>query len=749
MSVRRIAILALWAAAAPHPARAQEASRAVSLRPGDVVFEHLDRLRVVSYPSANLPPDLDAALRKPFKTLLPRVDSKAWALSPRLPDDLQARLGATTRLRHWTAAPGIVPAADAGPPRVLVGNREAAGRFAVSATAAGPFVWWDGATRTLQAVSEIAPAGVGVEYVADPAGELGEWELRLRSGSDAPPAAADLVRRVERSNVTRTALLLPAGGALALSADEIRADALRVAVALENVGWKAVGGRIQRVPRRSDGAVVAIDAFESGRRRRLWSRRIEPSEAGSGFIEARAPLKDLAGRGVELRLVTEPGPAGDAAFDYVLWGDLTFEGAPAAPPARPHVILIDIDTLRADSLSMHGSRNPTSPYFDRWATRRATIFENSEATASWTLPSTMSILTGTWVQQHGVHNEGTARSGSAIPLPVLLRAAGYETWGLVDGGWLLPAFGFAEGFDRFECAFRQDMNWESAIRWLRSRRSERPVFLFLHTYLVHAPYPCDVRFEAGRERYDGPLQGKPIDVEGVLNPASHGVKKLTPREIEYVRNLYDAGVARMDETLGRFLIDLERALGGDDWMLVFTSDHGEAFLEHGMMGHGTQLHGELVRVPLVVRWPQSATGAPPVGFHSAPVSSVDIVPTVLESVGLEIPEHLPGRSLLSRADESRPRLAFSDEQHQSITHEGFRLIRRGPAESPKFELYDLASDPHERTNLAAADADRVARMNDLLERICRRYPRMERRDEGEGALDAEALAALRALGYLR
>src|SRR5262249_17449664 len=157
-----------------------------------------------------------------------------------------------------------------------------------------------------------------------------------------------------------------------------------------------------------------------------------------------------------------------------------------------------------------------------------------------------------------------------------------------------------------------------------------------------------------------------------------------------------AGVARMDAQLSRFLIELERAVQGDDWMLVFTSDHGECFFEHGLMGHGSTLHSEVTRVPLMVAWPRAARDAPAIGMNDACASSVDIVPTILDCVGLATPDGLPGRSLLTAGEESRPRLGFLGVEHQSITHEGFRLIRHGAGASATFELYDLVNDPREQ-----------------------------------------------------
>jgi arylsulfatase A-like enzyme len=412
------------------------------------------------------------------------------------------------------------------------------------------------------------------------------------------------------------------------------------------------------------------------------------------------------------------------------------------------VLLIDIDTLRADSVSLYGAHNPTTPRLDAWAQRRATIYRDTIATASWTLPSTTSILTGTYVQQHRVSNMAADTIGAFPMLPTLLKKAGYETWGFADGGFLEPCFGFAEGFDAYYCRRHSEIDWSAALDRLRDRRSGRPLFLFLHTYVVHSPYSCDMRFDAAHGTYEGDFAGEPIDLENVIDPFNRHAIDLSPREREYMRNLYDAGVARMDAQLARFLVEAERLLQGEDWMLVFTSDHGECFFEHGLMGHGSNLHSEVTRVPLMVVWPRSAHGAPPVGMNDAQASSVDIVPTILECAGIAAPEELPGRSLLTLGEGDRPRLGYLAPEHQSIVAEGFRLIRHGLGDAATFELYDLANDPTEQHDLAAQDGERVKRMDTLLARLGERYPVATPRG-AQATPDSDTIAGLRALGYVK
>jgi arylsulfatase A-like enzyme len=724
-------------------------SRSKAVRPGDTILERIDLLRVLAYPRSNLPPDLGEALRRPFAAAAVIRDHAAWSPETPMPAELAGRLPDPTGWKLWRATPKVVPH-PGSQIRILLGDREPPGRDSVSGALPGPFAWWEEATRSVVAVaSGRPPTEVRVEYTADPAGELGATELFLDAHRRDPPQPIELVRRVKREHVTRTVLLAPAGTELALELGPIEADELRIAIALDGSGFRRVRDRLQRIRRCSDGALVAVEASVAGRRQRIWSRLVAREEADAGFIEERIPLGEIAGKTTELFLVTEPGPDGDGSFDYVLLGDLTFQG-PHRTPSKPHVILIDIDTLRADALSIYGCPKPTSPNLDRWA-ERATVYRDAIASSSWTLPATISIMTGTHVRQHGVTERGSRNIGSALMLQTMLKEAGYETWGLADGLWLQAPFGFDEGFDRYYSTFKKKMDWTPALDHVRTRRSDRPLFVFLHTYIVHAPYERDLRFEPADDPYSGPLSQLEVSDDNVLLPFERGVLELSAREREYVRNLYLAGVARMDDIFGRFLVGIEEALRGEDFMAVFTSDHGECFFEHGMMGHGHELWGELTRVPLIIRWPRGLADTPPAGFCDTPASHVDIVPTILECAGLEVPELCPGRSQLSVWEEgAHPRVAALNDWHESITDDGWRLVRRRSGGGPwRNELYDLRNDPFERHDLASSQAERVEALARLFERVHRRYPRLEGGRGPTEPIDAETLAGLRALGYGR
>ncbi len=715
------------------------------IRAGDCLLDRLSLVTVSSYPESSLPPNLRAVCGASFKAVLTELAAREWRLDSTRTRELVLRLGSECGLSYWRASTRMVPLADTAV-SVYQGERELSGSDAVRADGHGPWIWWNATTRCLEAVAAVAPEAIRIEWTNEP---LPKTADRVRSGDGeggSNPAALDLAHRIELWYVTRTALLLPAGAALSVPCSGLAAEELRIAVALEGHGWKAAGDRVESRAVMSDGAVVAIDAVVDGKSKRLWSRTLTVAESGKGFFQARVKLGALRGKAFELRLVTEPGAAGDPSFDAVYWGDLTFDGGASTPPSMPHVILVDIDTLRADSLGLYGSSRPTSPQIEKWASGRATVYTDMVATASWTLPSTTSILTGTFVQQHGMEEESSAAVGAMPMLQRMLKAAGFETWGLAGGGYVTTRFGFDQGFDRFESYMKAGFNWKSALDFLRSRRSERPLFMFLHTYCVHQPYGLDSRFEPADDPYCGPwlnteAGSKPVSQNGDRSPPG-------PRDIQYLRNLYDAGVARMDEALGSFLTELELLMRGEDFMVIFTSDHGEGFCEHHRFGHNFQLYGELVNIPLVIRWPRAMAGEVATGPNTLPVSSVDLVPTVLDCLGLAVPDTLPGNSLRTLAAADRPRLAMEVPDLQSITFGGFRLIQHANSSSPPYELYDLTLDPRETKNLAQAEPKRVAAMAALLAHQCEQFPRVtggRRADEAQ--LDAEA--ALAALGYAK
>jgi arylsulfatase A-like enzyme len=315
-----------------------------------------------------------------------------------------------------------------------------------------------------------------------------------------------------------------------------------------------------------------------------------------------------------------------------------------------------------------------------------------------------------------------------------------------------PSRGFANGFEHFELVVRKPRDFAApeihrrALAWL-DRPRELPFFLFLHYYDVHSDYaPSPEHRALFAEPYDGPATGSTEQ----LKAARLGELELTPADARHLSNLYDAEIRQFDDELGRFFAELERRGLLGETAIVVTSDHGEEFLEHGGVLHGKTLHGELVRVPLVVAGP----GVPAGRRVAGPASLIDVFPTAMALLGVEPPPYVEGVDLSARrwrgsaADRAlyfgtdwwlgRP----DGEWKRAVEAAGWKLHYAHP--SGDLELYDLAADAGERRNLAGDDPARVEALRALL------APQLGPTD-GAGAptvATPEETEQLRALGYL-
>ncbi len=412
---------------------------------------------------------------------------------------------------------------------------------------------------------------------------------------------------------------------------------------------------------------------------------------------------------------------------------------PSLDPSRPDVLLIVVDTLRADHLGLYGYDRPTSPRLDDLG-RRGVVFDRAWSAAPWTLPSVMSILTGRYASAHRVENDGLKLAADVPTMAEAVGAAGYATGGFASHIYVSRLFGFDRGFGTFEDfglsrpGYRLETGLEpdaarvtdAALAWIEAQK-DRPAFLFAHYFDPHWPYaaPGDDR-DAFPSAYAGPLQA---DYDSLSKFQDPGVPM--PEDYRtFLVNRYDGEIRYTDRQIGRLIDGLRDAGRLDRAWIILTADHGEEFREHGSIGHGRQLYEEVVRVPLLIV-PPASKGAARV---SDPVSTIDILPTVLELTGAgATPAGLRGRSLLPDVRGGSPgpiRDAAGGEPGGVPTQYPDRLLvsetirfnsyrkaaRQGPwkiiqsVEAPRPELYDLAADPGERHDLAAAHPADTRRM---------------------------------------
>lgn len=386
---------------------------------------------------------------------------------------------------------------------------------------------------------------------------------------------------------------------------------------------------------------------------------------------------------------------------------------------RPRsVILISIDTLRADHLGAYGYERPTSPSLDTFA-KEGVLFERAMAPAPWTLPSHASLFTGLYPSSHGVLTGSNSLSKEIPTLAKILREEGFETAGFTNAIFFGHPYGLADGFD--EWANLPESTTPEGVApnitnmglvWLDSRKSRR-VFLFLHYFDVHSDYEAAPEYESLFASEPGKLDGTTAQL--VL--AGRGRIEIEAKDIEYVEALYDAGIRQLDEELGRLFRELSRRRWFDDSLVIVTSDHGEQFFEHGAPLHMVH-YDEVLHVPLMMRGPTL-----PAGVRSAArVSLVDVAPTILGQLGLAEPAGIDGIDLQRFWEDpeakGQDRVIFA-EAGPSLERFGTGSVQTEhhkwilDLESESEELFDLRSDPEERVDLAAdrpaiADEHRAA-----------------------------------------
>lgn len=407
--------------------------------------------------------------------------------------------------------------------------------------------------------------------------------------------------------------------------------------------------------------------------------------------------------GTELVLETRGyEPSGEP--DHAFWG------APAITLERsaPLAIVYLVDTLRADHTGVYGYARNTTPELDAFA-RDAVVFEAAVAHASWTKPSVASILTSRLPGQHGAVQLRDPLDASQLTLAQRLDTRGFATAAAIANSVIYgEESAFDRGFDQFAGLHGDDdtrsklvgadVVVDQALAFLRSRRG-LPGFLYVHTMDPHVPYAPPAPFDRMFEPHAS-------EAHPARDPRTDYKE---PLDRERMIAQYDGDIAFGDREFGRFVREL-KALGlYEDALVVFLADHGEEFLDHGRWLHGRSLFDELIRIPLVVKFPgRRGAGA----RIERQVQGVDVVPTVLEALGLPLAPELVGRPLqraLEQGEAARPALA-------EISHRGFvahavrteaeKYIRRFSPDDDEL-LFDLARDPREQRSIAEASPERV------------------------------------------
>ncbi len=361
---------------------------------------------------------------------------------------------------------------------------------------------------------------------------------------------------------------------------------------------------------------------------------------------------------------------------------------------RPNVILISIDTLRPDHLGCYGYEKATSPALDLLC-EDAVVFEEAIAHASSTLHSHASMLTSLLPHHHqATWSAKTRIPEDAICLAEVLQQAGYRTAAFTGGGQMDRVFGLDQGFEVFEQPMLEhfeDTMWKG-VEWVESDDS-RPFFLFLHSYEVHHPYTPEADYLAlFEDGYSGSLPGE-ISLE-LLGQINNEEIDFDEADLGHVVAAYDAEIRSADDGVSHLIRYLREKGLYDDTLVVFTSDHGEEFGEHGLVGvHSHTLFDELLRVPLVIKFPGSAHAGTRVGYQ---VRGIDIPPTVVSAVGIAIPEVFSGTDLRSLlATEQVGDLVAISRLDRPPGRGGTTSARVMDWKLIEEDLFDLSYDPGE------------------------------------------------------
>jgi arylsulfatase A-like enzyme len=505
---------------------------------------------------------------------------------------------------------------------------------------------------------------------------------------------------------------------------------------------------------------------------------IEEISAGQ-WEERTVDLGGSAGVVSRLRLqifvdADEGGP------EEALWGSvcLLAAGDPRAeedPSSLPSIVLISLDTLGAGHLSSFGGVSGVSLHLDA-IFARAFSFRRAYAQYPSTLSSHASLFAGCYPRTHGLYAI-LPRGEGYEPLAALLASHGYLTAATTENAFVGAGFGFDHGFDFYDDGqLRGDygfpgnsaQTFAGAREWITRYGTDTRFFLFVHTYEVHAPYvvhDLEARQIADRVTpgYDGPYDEGFVGPE-LLRLMSHNRgNRMEAGEVARLRGLYTGEIYRLDRQVSELVAAIERLDSERPVLVVITSDHGEEFDEHERLGHGETLHNPALHVPLVFLWP----GRIDPGASTRPVELVDVMPTLLELVGLPVPTGIDGESLApiiqGESDGAHLGAAFSELRSSpgecalqgrgpdclldrvAVQDERFKLIS---SRLPPFDLlYDLQQDPGETRDVAPKFPAELQRLRDEVDAYRRRGSGAEI-PRSTGDLDPETEERLRALGYL-
>lgn len=498
-----------------------------------------------------------------------------------------------------------------------------------------------------------------------------------------------------------------------------------------------------------------------------------PEEKESRTINFISQRVKLPAKGGRFRLILET-KEGLGAFAF--WSNpmiIPFKEEPRG------IILISLDTLRADHLACYGYERATSPAIDRLASE-GVLFRQALSTSNWTLPAHVSLFTSVSTPHHGVMAADDRMPNHLGSLTEILSRQGFCCGAITGGGFVSPKYGFGRGFDFYneshgsvEAVDSAELVFQAAKEWIDNNQ-DRDFFLFLHTYQMHSPYsspePYRETFLSSHDAF------KEIHIERYLGGKEAVFKPLPEAERQNIISLYDGEIKYTDEVLiGRLLSWLKEKGLYDRLMIIVTSDHGEEFYEHGAWVHGAHLYQESIHIPLIIKFPYSRYAGEKI---EKIVRITDIAPTILDVLGWKkiMPKHWEGRSLIPLLEkkERQDRTFLADSCwlsgevcgdiasplplsvatnlgskkvifNRPWTEKLKKIYQPNPQNWPSVEIYDLSFDFKEKEDLSPESWGKIS---SLLQAVESRYQLLRKLSRGKIDLSQEELEKLRALGYI-
>ncbi|MEM9188404.1 MAG: sulfatase [Myxococcota bacterium] len=445
-------------------------------------------------------------------------------------------------------------------------------------------------------------------------------------------------------------------------------------------------------------------------------------------------------------------------------GPETQEGAASGEAPRPRNVLVYlIDTLRADKLRPYNANTRVrTPGLNRFV-EAAAVLTRGQSQENWTKPSVATLLSGLYPWDHTATTGESVLPGSVVTLTETLREENFYTGAFVANGYVSHKFGFRQGWHTFRNYIREGRRTQASfiaadvLAWLDERPTDRPFFLYVHTIDPHVPYipPNDILEIYDPEPYSGPVDF--TEDRETLEKIKSGALRVNDRDRRRLEALYDGEITYHDTHMAAIFDGLRRRDLADNTMVVITSDHGEEFFDHDSVGHGHTVYQELLHVPLVVRVPGITER--PVAVDDT-VGLVDVVPTILDALAVDVPDEVSGRSFLPELRGERPdapRFAVSGFMRgwRTIVVGRYKLIQRTERRTM---IYDLTADPNEEHDLSEERPLTLRYLRGLLGMALAGELRVaepstphpaETPHQAENTeIDAETEEQLRALGYV-